>query len=320
MHQTDQTGEKGMSVGTEEENSRTAGGSGAAFRALRACFPSTVPVLFGYVFLGITYGILMTTNGFPFWLPVLTAFLIYTGSMEFLCVEILTSSFNPLSAFATAVMVGARHLFYGLSLLEKYKGTGWKKPYLIYSTSDETFAINYAAQIPKGVDRSWYYLWVSFLDQMYWVAGSALGGLFGSLITVNTKGLDFVMTTMFTVIFLNQWMKDSADAKNAAARKEGDGNSPRKGSLKGGFFSVHISECVGVVSAVICLLIFGADHFIIPTMFLMLLLLTVLRRPIERSLPPEEKTADSGRETGNETVHTSESETISTSRQEGGRR
>lgn len=230
--------------------------------ALKACFSSTIPVMAGYVFLGITYGILMTTSGYPFWLPIITALIIYTGSMEFLMVDILASSFHPLSAFVTAVMVGARHLFYGISMLQKYRNTGLKKFYLIYTTSDETFAVNYVAQIPEGVDRGWYYFWVSFLDQMYWVAGSALGGIFGSFITFNTKGLDFVMTAMFTVILMNQWLADGTRFRT--------------------ILKDHISEITGILGSLLCLVIFGPDDFIVPSMVVILVALTLMRRPLEK--------------------------------------
>lgn len=232
-----------------------------AYAALKASFPSTIPVLAGYVFLGITYGILMTANGFPMWLPSLTALIIYTGSMEFLMVDILLSSFNPLSAFVTALMVGARHIFYGLSMLSKYRNTGWKKFYLIYTTSDETFAVNYAAEIPEEIDRSWYYFWVSFLDQMYWVAGSTIGALFGTFIHFPTKGLDFVMTAMFLVILLNQWLKDGTKGKT--------------------IIKDHASELTGIGASVLCLLIFGPDNFIVPTMLVILGVLTLLRPWLE---------------------------------------
>lgn len=230
--------------------------------AFKAAFPLTIPVMAGYVFLGLTYGILMASHGFPFWLPMLTALIIYTGSMEFLTIDILLSSFHPISAFATALMVGARHLFYGISMLEKYNEKGIGKLYLIYSTSDETFAVNYSAKIPQNVDKKYFYLWVSFLDQMYWVFGSMMGGIFGSLITVNTKGLDFVMTAMFVVIFLNQWMED--------------GKTFEKGSLKN-----HASEIIGIGASILCLIIFGPDKFIIPTMICMLVALLVIRPILE---------------------------------------
>lgn len=225
--------------------------------AFRMAFPLTVPVMAGYLFLGMTYGILMVTSGFSIYYPVLTAVIVYTGSMEFLLVSILLSSFHPFVCFMTALMVGARHLFYGISMLDRYKGTGWKKWYLIYTTSDETFAVNYSAEIAPGTDRGWFYFWVSFLNQVYWVAGAALGALLGSGITFNTKGLDFVMTAMFVSIFMNQWVKDQ-----------------EKG---------HLSECIGIVGSLGCLVIFGADRFMIPAMAVILLSLTVLRPFLDKN-------------------------------------
>jgi len=234
----------------------TSGKHPGAGKALKAAFPLTIPILTGYLFLGLTYGVLMSTSGFPWVYPMLTALIIYTGSMEFLLVRILLSSFNPVAAFATAFMVGARHLFYGISMLPRYRSVGWKKFYLIYTTSDETFSVNYSARIPEGVDKGWFYFWVSFLDQMYWVVGSTLGGIFGSLITFNTKGLDFVMTAMFVVILMQQWTKD----KN------------------------HVSELTGLIGSAICLKIFGPDSFIIPSMIVIFTALTLLRCRLEKSL------------------------------------
>ena len=221
-------------------NTRTA--------ALKRAFPLTLPVMAGYVFLGITYGVLMVSKGMPSFLPILTAAVVYTGSMEFLLTGILISSFNPAAAFITAIAVGSRHLFYGLSMLDKYKNTGWKKFYLIFTTSDETFAVNYVAKITEGVDRGWFYFWVSLLDQCYWVCGAALGTLAGNFITFNTKGLDFVMTAMFVTIFMNQWLQDS--------------------KKKEGFVRGHISEFVGILASAAALLVFGADYFIVPALFL----------------------------------------------------
>lgn len=229
--------------------------SGAA-AALRIALPYTMPVLTGYVFLGITYGILMVTSGFPILYPVLTAIIVYTGSMEFLLVSILASAFHPLACFATALMVGARHLFYGISMLDRYKGTGWKKIYLIYATTDETFAVNYSVEVPEGTDRGWFYFWVSLLDQLYWIGGTALGAICGSRLTFNTRGLDFVMTAMFVTIFLNQWLKDS---------REG-----------------HISAGIGIAGSVLWLLLLGPDHFIIPAMLTILAALTFLRPLLDK--------------------------------------
>ena len=216
----------------------------------------------GYLFLGITYGILMRTAGFPWWLPVVTALIVYTGSLEFLLVDILLSPFNPSGTFVTAVMVGARHLFYGISMLGRYRNMGWKKPYLTYTTSDETFALNVSARIPPGVDRGWYYFWVSLLDQCYWVLGSAAGGIGGGLIRFRTDGLSFVMTAMFLVIFLGQW--------------EHDGMSLRR------ILKDHPSELTGVLASAACAAVFGPDRFMIPALILILAVLALLKKKLWR--------------------------------------
>lgn len=221
--------------------------------ALHAAFPHTIPIMAGFLFLGITYGVLMTTSGFPFWLPIVTAVVIFTGSVEFLMTSILLSAFSPLSAFVTALMVGARHIFYGITMLPRYRGLGWKKYYLIYSCCDETFSINFTTEIPEGIDHGWFYFWVSFLDQLYWVSGAAIGGIFGSFITLDTRGLDFVMTAMFVVIFLQQWEKDRS----------------------------HAAEFIGLGASILCLLVFGPDRFIVPSMLVILLCLTIGRKKLE---------------------------------------
>ena len=225
----------------------------------------------GYLFLGITYGILMVTNGFPFWLPVLTAVIVYTGSMEFLLVGILLSPFHPFSVLATTLMVCARHIFYGLSMLQRYRDSGKAKFYLIYTTSDETFAVNCNARIPEGLSRTKYYFWVSFLDQLYWVAGSALGALFGGLLTFRTDGLDFVITAMFVCIFLNQWLQDS-DSLHLRYGK----HIPRRTLLLS-----HAPELTGAGASLLCLAVFGPERFIIPSMIVILAILALIRKQAE---------------------------------------
>ena len=152
------------------------------------------------------------------------------------------------------LMINARHLFYGISMLDKFRGTGLKKLYLIFGMCDESFSINYTAKIPPDVDRGWFMFFVTLLNHFYWFSGSTLGGIFGSLIHFNTEGLDFVMTAMFTVIFLEQWLKDRQ----------------------------HISALLGLGISLLCLWIFGADNFIIPSMAAMLMMLTLLRKPVEK--------------------------------------
>ena len=171
----------------------------------------------------------------------------------------LLSPFAPLQVLMVSLMIQARHLFYGISMLDKFKDMGWKKFYLIYGMCDETFSINCTAEIPEDCDRGWFYFFVTLLNQLYWVGGATLGGLLGNLITFDTKGLDFVMTAMFIVIFLEQWLKEKH----------------------------HFSEWAGLASSTACLLIFGKDNFMIPAMICILLLLTAFRKPVGRKAGEE---------------------------------
>lgn len=226
-------------------------------KALRAAFPMTIPIMTGFLFLGMTYGIYMNVSGFSFVYPMLMSMIIFAGSVEFITVNLLLGAFNPLQAFMIALMVNARHLFYGLSMLDRFRGLGRKRWYLIYGMCDETFSINYTAHIPEGVDKGWFMVFVTLLNQIYWVTGATLGGLCGSLITFNTKGLGFVMTAMFTVIFVEQWLNDRD----------------------------HTGAYVGVAVSIVCLILFGADDFIIPAMLAILGVLTLLRPRIEKKTP-----------------------------------
>ena len=154
-----------------------------AVAALKAAFPHTIPIFAGFLFLGMTYGVYMRTSGFSFWYPMIMSVVIFSGSLEFVATSMLLAPFAPVQVFLTAVMIQARHLFYGISMLDKYKGTGWKKPYLIYAMCDETFSVNYTAEILEGVDRGWFYFFVSLLDELYWFLGATLGGILGGLST-----------------------------------------------------------------------------------------------------------------------------------------
>ena len=223
-------------------------------KALKAAFPCTIPIMTGFIFLGAAYGIYMNASGFSFVYPLFMSMLIYGGSLEFVAVEMLLSPFAPLQVFIMAVLIQARHLFYGLSMLDKFRGTGWKKFYLIYGMCDETFSVNYTADIPEDVDKSWFMFFVTLLNQFYWVASATTGGIIGSLLKINTDGISFVMTAMFVVIFMDQWLKEDN----------------------------HISSLTGLGVSLICLLIFEADSFMIPTMITIVVLLTVLRHRLEK--------------------------------------
>ena len=218
-------------------------------KAFRAAFPHTIPIFAGFWFLGMTYGIYMNVSGFSFWYPMLMSLFIFAGSMEFVAVNLLLGAFDPLQALAMTLMINARHLFYGISMLDRYRGQGWKKIYLIFGMCDESFSINYTAEIAEDVDSGWFMLFVTLLNHFYWFFGATLGGVFGSFIHFNTEGLDFVMTAMFVVIFLEQWMKEKK----------------------------HISAVVGILLSLLCLTAFGADNFVIPAMLAIFVSLTLLQ-------------------------------------------
>lgn len=229
---------------------------GVKTRALKAAFPHTIPILTGFLFLGFTYGVFMTDLGFSFVYPMVMSLTIFAGSMEFVAGNLLLGAFNPLEAFFMTLMINARHIFYGLAMLDKFKGTGRKRLYLIFGMCDESFSINCTVEPPENVDRGWFMFFVTLLNQSYWFTGAILGGIFGSLLTLDTEGLDFVMTAMFVVIFLDQWRKDKS----------------------------HLPALAGLGLSLLCLLIFGASSFILPAMGAILLFLTVLRRPIEAGI------------------------------------
>ncbi len=179
---------------------------------------------------------------------------IFGGSLEFIAVRLLLSPFAPLQTLVVSLLVQARHLFYGIAMLDRFRGMGWKKPYLIFGMCDETFSINYTADIPPDVDRGWFMVFVTLLNQFYWVSGATLGGLAGGLLQFNTKGLSFVMTAMFAVIFQEQLKKEKQ--KTTAA--------------------------VGLGCSLVCLLLFGPDSFMIPTMVSILAVLLLLRNKLEK--------------------------------------
>jgi len=222
--------------------------------ALIAAFPHTIPVMTGYLVLGAAFGILMDSKGFDLYWTIFASIFIYAGSMQFVAVALLASGFDPLGAFLMTLAVNARHLFYGISMLKQYRGVGKIKPYLIFSLTDESFSILCSATPPEGIERKWFYFFVSLLDHLYWIAGSILGGILGSMFEFNTKGIDFVLTSLFVVILINQW------------------NSTTN----------HFPVIIGILSAILCRVVFGASNFIIPSMLLILFLVTVLKTPLDR--------------------------------------
>ena len=222
-------------------------------RAIKAAFPATIPVLTGYVVLGIGFGILLESKGFPWYWATLMAVFIYAGSMQYAGINLLAGGAGLLTTAFMTFVINFRHLFYGIAMLRKYKDSGRIRPLLIWELTDETFSLLCRDQIPEGVDANDYYLATSVLDHLYWVAGCTIGGLLGSMIEFNTKGIDFVMTALFIVIFTEQWLSTKD----------------------------HRPACIGLFATLLCLPVFVPSDFIIPSMLLITVLLTAARRFLE---------------------------------------
>ena len=219
-------------------------------RTLAAAFPHTVPVLTGYLVLGVAYGVLMQAKGYGAIWAFLMSAVAFCGSMQFVAITLLTGAFDPVGALLMSLMVNARHLFYGVSMLGKYRGMGWAKVPLVYTLSDETFSIVSSVEPPEGMRARDFYLAVSVLDYIYWVGGSVLGALAGKFIRFDTTGLDFALTGLFVVLFIEQ-------VKNPENRRSG---------------------VIGMACTVAALAVFGADKLVIPAMILVLVVLLLWGR------------------------------------------
>ncbi len=230
------------------------------FKAFKHALPYTLPICAGFLFLGISYGFLMKSKGFSFIYPMCMSLFIFAGSMEFVTINLLLSAFNPVYSFVLTLMVNARHLFYGISMLNKYKDyKGLKKWYLIFGMCDESFTINCSVTLPPDIDAEWFMIWVTLLNHFYWVCGATAGALLGYFIHFDTTGIEFVMTALFFVMFLDQW-----EATNR-----------------------HFSSLVGILCSLACLLLFGSQNFMIPAMALIILTFAFSKRFIDN--PKEDK-------------------------------
>lgn len=227
--------------------------TGITKNLIKTAFIKSLPVMAGYVVLAIGFGILMKEAGYGLFWSFLMSFTIYAGSMQFVAVSLLSSGASLISAALTTLMVNARHLFYGVSMIDKYKNAGKKKPYLIFALTDETYSLLCGEDYPEGEDRHWYSFFVSLFNQCYWVIGSILGSILGSLITFNTAGIDFSMTALFVTVFTEQWLT----AKN------------------------HMPAITGLLCTIVCLLIFGPDSFLIPTMISIIIVLSLCKNVMD---------------------------------------
>lgn len=218
---------------------------------VKKAFVATIPVMTGYLVLGMGFGIVLSTKGLGFIWAIAMSVFIYAGSMQYAAIGLITGGASILTTALTTLMVNARHLFYGISMIDKYKDTGKAKPYLIYALTDETYSLVCSDESVNNIEnKNLYYFLVSFFDQIYWVAGSAIGGLLGEVIPFSTEGIDFALTALFVTIFVEQWLS----------------------------VSDHKPAITGLSAAVVCLLIFGPDNFLIPTMILITAALLLRRK------------------------------------------
>jgi len=205
----------------------------------------TVPVIAGYVVLGMGFGVIMKTNGYSMWLALAMSLFIYAGSMQYAAISLFSGGASMLTVALTTLAVNARHLFYGISMIDKYKNAGIKKGYMIFALTDETYSLVCDTEQGAG-----YCFWVSLLNQIYWVTGTLIGSVLGSTITFNTEGIDFALTALFLTVFIEQWLKNKH----------------------------HFPAITGVLSSIICLVIFGRDNFLIPSMAVITIILLLNMR------------------------------------------
>ncbi len=216
----------------------------------KRAFISTAPVFAGYLVLGMGCGIVLSSKGYDVIWAIFMSIFMYAGSGQYLAAELLASSASLITTAIATLLVQARHLFYGISLLERYKGAGFKKFYMIHALTDETYSLVTTTPLPEGVDRHKYYFLVSIFDHIYWILGNTIGALVGTYIDFNTKGVDFALTALFVSIFTDQWMTKQD----------------------------RLSAIIGIVSTALCLLIFGSQNFLIPTMILITVVLISTKR------------------------------------------
>lgn len=206
--------------------------------AFKFAFPHTIPIMAGYIFLGIPFGLLAINQGFSPFFTILMSLIIYSGAIQYAAIDVFLAPFNPINALILTLMVGARHIFYGIAMLTKFSNLDSKRYYTIFGLTDETFSVLTSLDVPENIDRSWTYFFIALLNQFYWVSGAVIGVLLGSIITINLDGIEFVLTALFITIFVEQWLSSTN----------------------------KVPALVGLISGGVCLVIFGANNFMIPAM------------------------------------------------------
>ena len=218
-------------------------------KTVKAAFISSIPIIAGYIMLGMGFGILLSERDYgPLWALVMSVTM-YAGSMQYVAVDLLAAGATLINTAIMTVMVNARHIFYGISMIDKYKGAGKKKFYMVFGLTDENYSLLCEAKVPEDVDRHTYSFFVTLFDHFYWITGCVLGNVIGTVLPFEFKGVEFVLTALFVAIFTEQWLSDKD----------------------------HVPAIIGVASTALCLVIFGSDNFLIPAMIAITLALTALK-------------------------------------------
>ncbi len=228
-------------------------------RTFKRAFRDSLPVLAGYLALGIGFGVLLQSKGYSFWWAILMSVTIFTGSGQYAGVDFLANSASIVTTAIMTFIINARHFFYGFSLLDKYNGAGWFKPYLIFGLTDETYSVVCSAKLDDTIDHKKYYLFLTALDHCYWITGCTLGAVLGEILPFSNEGIGYSMTALFIVIMVEQWLTS----------KE------------------HLPVILGVSTTIVCLVIFGADLFIIPAMVLIAFELVIFRKKLDKTAEPD---------------------------------
>jgi len=233
-------------------------------KALKLAFPYSLPIMAGYMILGFGFGLLLNSKGYSLIWALAMSMFIYAGSMQYVTVDLLTGGASLIASAIMTLMVNARHIFYGISMVVKYRNLGKAKPYLIFGLTDECYSVVSHIEPPDGVEKKYFYFVFTLINQLYWITGSILGAIFGTLVPVNTKGVDFSMTALFIVIVVDNLLK-----------KEN-----------------RLPSYIGIACSILCLFIFGSSNFLIPSMSLIALMLLLFRSKLERENIKEDSAND----------------------------
>lgn len=225
-------------------------------QTFKRAFKNSLPIMAGYLALGIGFGVLLQSKGYSFWWAILMSITIYAGAGQYAAVDLLSGGATLLTTAFMTLIINARHFFYGFSLLDRYNKIGKIKPYLIFGLTDETYSIVCSVHLEEDIDKKKYYFFITLLDHIYWIAGCTIGALAGTFIPFDSTGIDFAMTALFIVIFVEQWL----DHKQ------------------------HLPAILGIVTTVVCLLIFGSEYFLIPAMALIAIELVIFRKKLEEPI------------------------------------